>query len=70
MSISYKQCPNCGSKDTSKIIYGYPSHEIFIEAEAGKVKLGDCCILEINPTEKAACMSGIESKLSMMLTIK
>ena len=44
MTVNYKQCPNCGSKDTLKIIYGYPSYELFLEAEAGKVKLGGCCV--------------------------
>lgn len=49
MGISYKQCPNCGSKDTLKILYGYPSHKLFLEAESGKVKLGGCCIFEGGP---------------------
>ena len=44
MTVNYRQCPNCGSKDTLKIIYGYPSHELFLKAEAGKVKLGGCCL--------------------------
>lgn len=44
MTLNYKQCPNCGSKDTLKIIYGYPSYALFLEAEAGKVKLGGCCL--------------------------
>ena len=44
MTVNYRQCPNCGSKDTLKIIYGYPSHELFLKAEAGKVKFGGCCL--------------------------
>lgn len=49
MAIRYEKCPNCGSKNSIKITYGYPSHELFLEAEAGKVKLGGCCIFEGNP---------------------
>jgi hypothetical protein len=44
VTINYKQCLKCGSKNSIKIVYGYPSHELFLEAEAGKVKLGGCCI--------------------------
>lgn len=44
MAINYKQCPKCGSKNSIKIVYGYPSHELFLEAEAGKVKLGGCFV--------------------------
>jgi len=49
MGIIYKQCPRCGSKNSIRIVYGYPSHELFNEAEAGKVKLGGCCIFEGSP---------------------
>ena len=49
MTINYKQCPKCGSKNSIEIIYGIPVPELFQEAEAGKVKLGDCCIFEGNP---------------------
>lgn len=49
MTINYKQCPNCKSKNVSKIVYGYPSQELIMEAESGKVKLGGCCISENNP---------------------
>lgn len=49
MGIIYKQCPRCGSKNSIRIVYGYPSHELFNEAEAGKVKLGGCCIFESSP---------------------
>lgn len=33
----------------SKIVYGYPSQELIMEAESGKVKLGGCCITENKP---------------------
>jgi len=49
VAINYKQCPKCGSKNSVKIVYGMPSHELFQEAEAGKVKLGGCCIIEGGP---------------------
>jgi hypothetical protein len=49
MAINYKICPQCGSKNALKIIYGYPSHELFEEAEQGKVMLGGCCISEDSP---------------------
>ena len=45
MAINYKQCPNCGSKNSLKIIYGEPSYELFEEAKTGKVKFGGCCIM-------------------------
>ena len=49
MGIIYKQCPYCGSKNSIRIVYGYPSHKLFIDAEAGRVKLGGCCIFESSP---------------------
>lgn len=49
MGIIYKQCPKCGSKNSLRIIYGMPSYELFEEAEAGKVKLGGCCVIEGGP---------------------
>jgi len=49
VAINYKQCPKCGSKNSLRIIYGMPSHELFEEADAGKVRLGGCCIFEGNP---------------------
>jgi hypothetical protein len=42
MAIIYKQCPKCGSKNSIRIIYGMPTHKTFLEAEAGKIKLGGC----------------------------
>lgn len=49
MGINYKQCPNCGSKNTLKIIYGYLISKLFTGAEFGKVKLGGCCKFEGRP---------------------
>ncbi len=45
MAINYKQCPNCGSKNSIKILYGDPSFKAYQDAEAGKVKLGGCCMM-------------------------
>jgi len=44
VAVNYKKCPKCGSKNSVKIVYGMPSFKLFQEAEAGKVKLGGCCI--------------------------
>ena len=49
MAINYKQCPNCGSKNSLKIIFGEPSYKLYQEAEAGKVKLGGCCVMVGGP---------------------
>ena len=44
MAITYKKCPQCGSKNSVKIVYGMPNYKLGLEAEAGKVKLGGCNI--------------------------
>jgi transposase-like protein len=49
LAINYKQCPRCGSKNSIRIVYGLPSYDLFLEDEAGKVKLGGCCIEENSP---------------------
>lgn len=49
MGINYKQCSKCGSKNSLRIIDGMPGPELFQEADAGKVKLGGCCIIEGAP---------------------
>lgn len=41
MAINYRQCPDCGSKNILKIIYGNSSSAIYRKAEAGIIKLGD-----------------------------
>ncbi|HBV88281.1 MAG TPA: hypothetical protein DEF42_16915 [Desulfosporosinus sp.] len=52
MTIIYKKCLKCGSKNSVNIVYGMPSYELYQEAEAGKVKLG-CCLLEPSNPEYA-----------------
>jgi len=44
LTINYKKCPKCGSENVIPIAYGLPGPELFKKAEAGKVKLGGCCI--------------------------
>lgn len=40
------KCPNCGSTDTARILYGYPveSEELRKDLEDKKVHLGGCVI--------------------------
>lgn len=47
-----ERCPRCGSRNTGKYCYGYPSHELWEKAEQsdGALLLGGCCIGELNPT--------------------
>ena len=49
MAINYKKCPRCGSLNTIKIIYGMPTHDAFLMAEEGEIKLGGCCITDSDP---------------------
>lgn len=38
------KCPICKEKELVRIIYGFPSYELFEMAEQGLVKLGGCCM--------------------------
>lgn len=49
MAINYKKCPICGSLNAIKILYGMPTHDAFLMAEEGKIKLGGCCITDSDP---------------------
>ena len=49
MAIKYNKCPRCGSLSVIKIIYGMPTHDAFLMAEEGKIKLGGCCITDLDP---------------------
>jgi hypothetical protein len=42
-------CPQCGSEDVVKIVYGYPTEETLEKAEAGEVHLGGCVIGHFDP---------------------
>jgi len=48
------QCPYCGSSPVIPIVYGYPSFQLFQQAEEGKVKLGGCEVREDNPKKFCA----------------
>jgi hypothetical protein len=38
-------CPQCGKTDkVIPIIYGYPGEDLFRDQQAGKVRLGGCCV--------------------------
>jgi hypothetical protein len=37
------RCPECGSSDVVKIVYGMPDPEMFEASERGEVVLGGCC---------------------------
>lgn len=51
-----RKCPACGSKRIARILYGLPafSEQLKQDMEAGKIKLGGCCIREDNPDWQCA----------------
>jgi hypothetical protein len=50
VSETADKCPNCGSANVIRIIYGLPTAEAGSLAEKGKIKLGGCCITGNDPT--------------------
>ncbi len=46
---SKAKCPACGSLDTVKILYGFPTEEAFLLADEGKIRLGGCCVTPTDP---------------------
>ncbi len=50
-------CPFCGAPAV-EIVYGYPSPDLFDEAERGDVVLGGCIVDDSNPTH---CCTGTRS---------
>lgn len=42
------KCEKCGQKSVVKIVYGFPSDELFERAERNEVILGGCC-MSIDP---------------------
>ncbi|MDD2331983.1 MAG: hypothetical protein PHI68_04955 [Candidatus Cloacimonetes bacterium] len=38
--MSKKKCPYCGSENTIKIVYGYPSDDLVQSAIKGTIKIG------------------------------
>jgi hypothetical protein len=49
VAINYKRCPKCGSLNTVKILYGFPTYEAFLLSKEGKIKLGGCCVTGSDP---------------------
>lgn len=43
MAINYRACPDCGSKNTLKIVYGDPGNALLMKAESGMIRLGEGC---------------------------
>ena len=68
MAIKYKICPKCESKDSVKILYGYPNEKGIMLEAAGKAKLGGCLVLmwHQNIIVKIVNMNGIRKKLFIM----
>jgi hypothetical protein len=44
------KCPNCGEKKVATILYGLPSSEMDVDARAGRIVLGGCCLTECDPS--------------------
>jgi len=42
-------CPKCQSPRVIRIVYGFPTSEMFDKVDRGEVKLGGCIIKEDNP---------------------
>lgn len=49
MSVIYKKCPKCGSRNVLKIIYGMPPYEMYLKEKRGEIKLGGCRISDFSP---------------------
>ena len=48
-----RRCPECGSKNTARILWGYPlpDEKLLADLDAGRVVLGECVVpLEPWPT--------------------
>ena len=43
------KCPKCGSLNTVRIVYGYPSEQGILAAEKGEIILGGCCVTFSEP---------------------
>ncbi len=44
-----RKCPDCGTK-LVPIVFGMPNEQGIQEAQEGKIILGGCCMMPINPT--------------------
>ena len=45
-----RRCPVCHSANVLSILYGYPTPEVFADAEAGRIALGGCCVSAADPS--------------------
>jgi hypothetical protein len=50
-------CPRCGSTDAVRIVYGYPTFELFEAEQRGEVSLGGCIVGDESP-DYASCGCG------------
>ena len=44
-----RQCPRCGSTESTPILYGYPTNEAFEAAQRGEIALGGCIVGDESP---------------------
>ena len=49
MSSTTPSCPDCGSSGVVPIAYGYPTGEMWEEAERGEIAIGGCIVAPDNP---------------------
>lgn len=49
MAINERQCTRCGSTNVLRLEYGLPTYDAYLAAQAGKFKLGGCCIKGDSP---------------------
>jgi ribosomal protein S14 len=43
------KCPDCGSRDSVPIVYGYPTEETVQRSYRGEIDLGGCIVMNGNP---------------------
>ncbi|MEP6468659.1 MAG: hypothetical protein ABJC24_02710 [Chloroflexota bacterium] len=43
-TTTFPPCPACGSTDAVRIVYGYPSAELWEEEKRGELVLGGCLV--------------------------
>jgi transcription elongation factor Elf1 len=57
------KCPKCGAERVVNILYGMPTHEAFLKAQAGKLALGGCVSCDDDPEWWClACNTGIHKE--------
>jgi hypothetical protein len=44
-----RACPQCGSIDAVRIVYGYPTIDLFEAEQRGEVSLGGCVVGNESP---------------------